>query len=609
MTLDGIQGSVSGNPMAIDIAEPENQPIKMRFRSVTLNSDNVIQFNESITVLVGPNNVGKSQLLNNLGTWSGGHTSHAYPICTAIHFEQEEDVHSVIRWCQTNLPVREPGPYEPNMGRQFLGAGGTLFPEQHIYQTWAQGTGFTVNPQLFCLYLRADDRANLTQARPGFHFIREQPQFALQRIWKYEELEQQLSSLVLEAFDDPVTVNRESTSSITLHLGKPTASRINSRTAYIAQIEGLPEVHDQGHGLRSFVGMLMEIIAGNHLILLIDEPEAFLHPPQARLFGRVLAQLRKPGMQIIVSTHSTDILQGLVTGQSTSEALTIVRLTRDVKQNVNYASQITPEAISEIAKDPLLRHSSILEGLFYHGTVLCESDGDATFYSAVSGSIGKRSERAERSLDLLFTHTNGGYSRFPGAVRALAAAGVPVVSVVDMDILGNQTGLKELTLAHGHSFDQLGVTSDLNTITSFVTQKATDPNRKEVRSVLLPILDKQERHISASETATMRQQLGGRSGWQEVKLHGTNFFRGQERVAVDRILSTLKAIGVFVVPVGELETFNQAVSPAPKGEWLNRVLAEGFEDSPGHHQEFVAAIRSFIASRQDRRAEPPISPE
>src|SRR3954452_10968168 len=41
----------------------------------------------------------------------------------------------------------------------------------------------------------------------------------------------------------------------------------------------------EGDGMRSFVGILLHVLLSNDMISLVDAPEAFLHPPQARLIG------------------------------------------------------------------------------------------------------------------------------------------------------------------------------------------------------------------------------------------------------------------------------------------------------------------------------------
>lgn len=566
--------------------------MKLRFDRVVLNSGDTIRFSPGITAIVGPNNVGKSRILADLGGWEG-HNPPSESILSEIHLDYEKNVETVLSWCerhwaQPDKPGYESGFFTSNRERGFI-------PEQQIRYMWTGGD--SVNPQFWSLYLPVDQRGELTKAQSTFHRLTERPQFALQRLWADRGLEQRLSNLVRRAFGSPATVLHEGGPRTSLYLGDPGVPPYPDTEEYLQRMATLPEVQMQGHGLRSFVGMLLEIMAGTQRILLIDEPEMFLHPPQARLLGRMLSQFRQQGMQIILCTHSTDILQGLVAGQAKPGSLTIIRLTRS--DDENFASQIDPDTISRISSDPLLRHSSILDGLFYHGALLCEADGDATFYSAVNAHIATSSEHVTPVLDLLFTHTNGGYSRYSIAVRALRSAGVPVVSIVDMDVLGNGATLEALVAAHGNSLHELGIAGDLRRLVGVVNQKAVALLRKDIRRDLQPILAKTDRYIDGKELDVMRKAIRPATGWDDVKRSGQNYFRGEDYQAMQRVLSGLRQVGIFTVPVGELESFDPSVSPSPKASWLSAVLSARFDEQPGEHRDFVTDIRRFIADHQD----------
>jgi len=55
---------------------------------------------------------------------------------------------------------------------------------------------------------------------------------------------------------------------------------------------------------------LFEIVVSERDITLLDEPEAFLHPPQMRRLSETLSSEVKG--QLIVATHSSDILRGFL---------------------------------------------------------------------------------------------------------------------------------------------------------------------------------------------------------------------------------------------------------------------------------------------------------
>ena len=64
----------------------------------------------------------------------------------------------------------------------------------------------------------------------------------------------------------------------------------------------MPRLDQQGDGMKSFMGLLLNIVASAYPVVLVDEPEAFLHPPQARLIGRMLGDEKDPGAQVLVAT-------------------------------------------------------------------------------------------------------------------------------------------------------------------------------------------------------------------------------------------------------------------------------------------------------------------
>lgn len=82
---------------------------------------------------------------------------------------------------------------------------------------------------------------------------------------------------------------------------------------YLTALRALPLLEQQGDGMRSYMGLLLHILGGAHQITLIDEPEAFLHPPQARLLGRTLANRSVGRQQVFLATHSVDVVQAFWT--------------------------------------------------------------------------------------------------------------------------------------------------------------------------------------------------------------------------------------------------------------------------------------------------------
>ncbi len=85
----------------------------------------------------------------------------------------------------------------------------------------------------------------------------------------------------------------------------------------IGERDFLGEVVRLGHGMqRSFIiAVLQELVAsgteeGPTLLLAIEEPELYQHPPQARHFARLLENISSENAQAIVTTHSPYFVSG-----------------------------------------------------------------------------------------------------------------------------------------------------------------------------------------------------------------------------------------------------------------------------------------------------------
>lgn len=155
------------------------------------------------------------------------------------------------------------------------------------------------------------------------------------------------------------------------------------------QLSGYPLLDTQGDGLRSVLGMISAIVSAKKPVLLLDEPEAFLHPPQALQLGEIISGLVEPSQQIFIAiaTHSADFLRGLLS--STRDAV-IIHLDR--VENITEANVLDSATLNQIITDPLLSSSRVLEGMFYKGVVATEADADTVFYQRLFQKIGSADE-------------------------------------------------------------------------------------------------------------------------------------------------------------------------------------------------------------------------
>ncbi len=138
----------------------------------------------------------------------------------------------------------------------------------------------------------------------------------------------------------------------------------------------------EGDGIKSFITNYLALHMDDKNILLLDEPESFLHPPLAKQLGEIIARSTNENKQIFVSTHSVDLLKGIL---NVNKDINIIRITRD--GNNNQFNLLQKDKICEIIASPLLSSSNILKGLFCEKVYICESEADEEFFQSLHDKI------------------------------------------------------------------------------------------------------------------------------------------------------------------------------------------------------------------------------
>jgi len=342
-------------------------------------------------------------------------------------------------------------------------------------------------------------------------------------------------------------VHRNAGNNVPLYVGKKPAPEVDEdriSIKYLRKLETLPFLHDQGDGMRSFVGVLLNSFMSHKSVLLIDEPEAFLHPPQARILGKMLARDLPKGRQLFIATHSGDFIKGVL--DANIENVKIIRIQRD--GDINDVSVLTQEDISSLWSDPLLRYSNVLEGLFHPKVIICESDADCRFYSAILDTLTEN----DISADILFTHCSGKH-RIPSIVKALRKINVPVTVITDFDVLNDQNPLRGIIEELGGSWADFE--SDWNLVKKQIESKKPELSSEEVKETILKILESITGTTFPKESEKEIQKvLKKSSAWSYAKEVGKSFVpSGDATKAVERLFENLKRIWFYIVEVGELE--------------------------------------------------------
>lgn len=267
--------------------------MKTRLKDITLNSGDKISIIDGVTVLVGPNNVGKSLLLrevtNFLSSYAGRVPDPGIILERVdIDFNDSfEDIKNELKErYEYILPGEEGGQNEPIF--RITGETEVILNESRLNYIVKHPRSLDSLTQHYCLHLPTDNRTSLTKEVDQYHNRKSKPRYPLQRLFIRGDLENILSDLTERTFGTPLTLHRCGGTKISLHMGK-IHEKLNmyNPDSYVNAMRTLPEVNSQGDGMRSFVGLALAILAGGHNLLLIDEPEAFLHPPRLQKIMRL----------------------------------------------------------------------------------------------------------------------------------------------------------------------------------------------------------------------------------------------------------------------------------------------------------------------------------
>lgn len=337
---------------------------------------------------------------------------------------------------------------------------------------------------------------------------------------------------------------------------------------YADILDTYKQVQNQGDGIKSFTGILLYLMLDYYSTFLLDEPESFLHPPQANIMGRIIGETLRNNQQAFISTHSEEIIKGLL--DVCPERVKIIRITRE--EDINSFAVLENAKFNEIWNDPLLKYSNIMSSLFHKDVILCESDSDCRMYSIIERylkqQLGKHSET-------LFIHCSGKHrmARIAGALKALD---IQVKLIPDIDVMNDENIFKGIIETFGIEWES--VSKEYKKIVSNLHSQKETINRKDFENTILRILNNSTKQIlSKQEIKDISAELRIESKWDALKKSGVAALpSGDATIAFNELDKTLKKAGIFIVPVGELECFVKQVG-GHGPDWTNKVL-EAYPD-------------------------------
>ncbi len=555
--------------------------------NITFNSGQTITFNrDDIVVFVGANNVGKSQTLEQIiskasnpnapsppsnTVYTGNYQSNARPhqIIRRVELMNEGTIDDYCQWTQNNFTLipQLQGNYSP---QQYRGSNNvTLSGEEYYGVGWdglqpnAHGHISYVNH--FWKSLQVMERLNGLQDHMMDHSY-DIAQNTIQEMYKSLEKEKEYSSLFKETFGVDIILNRFSGSGqIPIHIGErpePSPDEDYFSPDFARRFRDLPLLSSQGNGMRAFFSLLVSTVGVTEKsAFFIDEPEVFLHPPQARKLGKFLAEKTAGNAQLFMATHNGAFIRGLL--DAGSERIRVIRIDRDGDNNPIH--QLENIDIQNLWSDSVLKYTDALDGLFHKRVVVCESDSDCRFFAAMSSANNSRDAE-----DTMFIGT-GGKDRAHVVIKALKSVGVDVKAALDFDVINQVTTMKRTVEALGGEWGE--IESDFNLVKTSVENKRPELSTNRIFEEIKNLFNDIDSDILPRQTiGAINNVLKRSSPWSQSKSVGEGVIpTGDPRAAWSRLHQYCQTIGLYIIEHGELESFDGTIGGHGQ-KWVNEVL-------------------------------------
>ena len=538
-----------------------------------------------VTAIVGANNSGKSTILRELVE-----ELQRQPYATGLPRLALDrvtpsiagEIGDVLAWLNANSALTS---QSQSLG--FTRAMAGFHTVSSIANQWLQrDKGLGGLASFICFYGNATGRLSIGGSAEMRESVEDPPNHPVHHLQESSALRQRISTLSEDVFNQPLTLDILART-IRLRVGETDAEvpLVDNITAeYRQAMASLRPLDEQGDGMRGFFGQILPVITSTYPLIVLDEPEAFLHPPQAHALGVELGRLAmERGVQILVATHDRSLLTGLL---DSKVAVSVVRVSRGSGQS--RAFQLDASELTQLWENPVLRYSNVLEGLFHHAVVLAEAEGDCA-YLAAALDCRDLPERAFPSGEVLFVPT-GGKAAMPRVASALKALDMPVVAAPDLDILASENDISSLFSALGGDWTKSG-----HALWKRATAAQFAP-RDEVKvgQVLDALNATLSDRVDDNYTHEIRKQIlaairSNDSPWQEVKKHGVGSFTGQALMDLKNLLEVLQSVGIVPVRCGELERLAPDVTARKGAGWLQAALGASAQCNE-RTQEHVARL-------------------
>ncbi len=368
--------------------------------SVITSTDNKTFLPKPVNVIIGPNNSGKSRFLKEIRNYLSGKTdslkiisnlSHQFPddindLDSSYSLSQKLSKDMYGNWMlrvysnKTTQELDMNSTLENYHSRGLHMFSGDWYDFYKSIIARKQPSEFFEHfGSLFFQYVGTEERLLICKAQKNYGLDSSSLNFLSSYKFEQDVLER-LAKNVKYLFSKDIYLDTHT-------LGDRLVFRVGEDFDYVrncgsidveiaSKLNSESRLDEQGDGLKSYVSTFLSLNNKNTDILLLDEPEAFLHPPLARQLGELIGESENDNTQIYVATHSVEVLKGIL---SKCQDVNIIRITQP-EAGINEIHLISNDLLRKVLCTPLLRVSRVMEGLFCEKVVITESEADELVY-------------------------------------------------------------------------------------------------------------------------------------------------------------------------------------------------------------------------------------
>lgn len=515
--------------------------VKILIEKIKFLDKEISLWQDDIVIIVWPNSSWKSQFLKDIVSLSKKTTSK---ILSKIHFMHQWELNDFENFIQNSFKLTN---------------------SNYIWINWSIASGYInlwwnsdyyhLFGDLFISRLDTEKRLSIANS-PNSISRKDQPTHIFHELFLKQEKLNDLNNYLYKTFKKYLIVDEKWWSKTSLYTYKETKDNTLSHADYSERIDEVVTIDwtltdEEWDGIKSYIWVVWSCISTNKSILCIDEPESFLHPPQAEILGKTISEITT-WKQLFIATHSADFVKWLLDSNSTR--IKILRIVRNDAAPI--ITILDNDAIREFLSDPLLRYSNILNSLFNHKVVICESDGDCMFFKAVFDELQKKYPEID-FWSVLFVHTST-KDRMHVVAKRLRELWIDVRIVADVDIINNWSRTFCLSL-------------------------------ESLWSVLTPIEINFQKinnlYIQKKKKKTFFKDL--KKNWIQVSGKNSRMIK----LNLNEIIAYCDQNRLFIVPQWELESFY----PDIKLHWPDRVLKVLLNKDISQNQQLLTFVKKVVS--------------